>query len=121
MITTEIIKTCKSKLVELKEDLINRAEINPVVADTSNTSGDEVDIGNQILDENQAIELNLLMRKKLLEIEMALHRIDNGQFGVCEVTGEYIEEKRLLAIPWTRLSLEGAEQLEHNNRRYSLR
>jgi DnaK suppressor protein len=45
----------------------------------------------------------------LIEIEFALARIENGQYGVCEETEEFIEHERLLAIPWTRFSIEGAE------------
>jgi len=46
---------------------------------------------------------------ELQEIDQALHRIKQDTFGICEETGAPIEEKRLNAIPWTRLSLEGAE------------
>jgi DnaK suppressor protein len=44
--------------------------------------------------------------------------MENGSYGTCEETGEDIEEKRLLAIPWTRLSLEGAEVREREQKRY---
>ena len=44
----------------------------------------------------------------MLEIEFALSRIENGTYGICEMTEEKIENDRLLAIPWTRLSIEGA-------------
>ncbi|PIR22351.1 MAG: hypothetical protein COV44_08435 [Deltaproteobacteria bacterium CG11_big_fil_rev_8_21_14_0_20_45_16] len=46
---------------------------------------------------------------ELREIDEALGRIKDNTYGVCEETGTPIEEKRLNAIPWTRLSLEGAE------------
>ncbi len=45
----------------------------------------------------------------LLEIDYALARIENGKYGVCEETQELIETERLLALPQTRLSIEGAE------------
>ncbi len=40
-------------------------------------------------------------------------------YGICEETEELIEEDRLLAIPWTRLSIEGAEIRESVNKRYA--
>ena len=38
----------------------------------------------------------------LNEVRLALARIDAGTFGLCEKSGEHIDEKRLEAIPWTR-------------------
>lgn len=40
----------------------------------------------------------------LAEIRDALRRIKKGAYGVCETTGEPIEDRRLAAIPWTRFS-----------------
>ena len=50
---------------------------------------------------------------------MALSRIDSGTYGICEETEEVVEAERLLAIPWTRLSIEGAEIRESLNKRYA--
>jgi len=46
------------------------------------------------------------------EVMDAIRRIENGTYGICEVTGKPIEEKRLQAIPWARYSLEGQQELE---------
>lgn len=40
----------------------------------------------------------------LAEIRDALQRIEKGDYGVCETTGEPISDRRLAAIPWTRFS-----------------
>ena len=44
---------------------------------------------------------------------------DAELFGICEETEEVIEPERLRAIPWTRLSIEGAEIRESVNKRYA--
>ena len=54
-----------------------------------------------------------------MEIEMALGRIERGSYGICEETEEPIELERLLTIPWTRLSIEGAEIRESIRKRYA--
>ena len=59
------------------------------------------------------------LRTQLVEIENALARIENGTFGVCEETEEFIEHDRLRAIPWTRLSIEGAEIRESVNKKFA--
>ena len=63
----------------------------------------------------QEFGLNLLAEEKkiLAEIQRALKRIDEGDFGICEGLDIPIEKKRLEAIPWTRYSLKYAEQLEN--------
>ena len=35
--------------------------------------------------------------------------MESGEYGICEQTGEKIELNRLLSLPWTTLSIEGAE------------
>ncbi|RYZ88543.1 MAG: TraR/DksA family transcriptional regulator, partial [Proteobacteria bacterium] len=59
------------------------------------------------------------MHSQLLEIEYALSRIENGTYGICEETDEAIEVARLFAIPWTRLSIEGAELQEAMLRKFA--
>lgn len=55
------------------------------------------------------IERNL---KKIGEINAAIERIDNGKFGICEETGEFITKERLEMIPWTRYSLKAQKHRE---------
>jgi DnaK suppressor protein len=38
----------------------------------------------------------------LREVRLALARIDAGTFGLCQASGQQIDEKRLEAVPWTR-------------------
>ena len=49
----------------------------------------------------------------LREIEEALQRIEDGEYGICEVTGKAINLERLRAIPTARLSIEAQEQIEN--------
>lgn len=47
--------------------------------------------------------------KSLLQIDAALKRIDNGEFGICLDCEEPIAPKRLAAVPWTAYCLECQE------------
>jgi len=51
-------------------------------------------------------------RETLHEVLDALQRIECGTYGICEITGEPIEAKRLNAIPWARYSCAGQQDLE---------
>ncbi|PIS10586.1 MAG: molecular chaperone DnaK, partial [Bdellovibrio sp. CG10_big_fil_rev_8_21_14_0_10_47_8] len=82
-------------------------------------SGDEIDQTVAQLAEHHFLVSQERVRRQLLEIEFALARIEAGQFGICEETQEPIEIDRLLAIPYTRLSIEGAEIREMSQRKFA--
>lgn len=54
-------------------------------------------------------------RDTLLLIEEALDRMDEGTFGVCQLTGEPIPLARLRLIPWARYRADVQERLEARN------
>lgn len=118
-ITEKVIKECKEKLMKTKMDLLNRVKEAREKLDLGEKGGDEADQTMRLLAEQEMLNLNDRLRSQLLEIESALGRIESGAFGFCEETDEPIEIERLRAIPWTRLSIEGAELRESVNRRYA--
>jgi DnaK suppressor protein len=108
-----VIEICRQKLLSAKSDLLNRMQTHLLDFSERETGGDEVDQSVSQLAENNMFVSHQRMRFQLLEIELALSRIERGNFGICEETDEPIEAQRLLAIPWTRLSIEGAEMREN--------
>ena len=118
----ELAQQCKTKLLEAKSDILNRVReakdsLNKNFDDSK--GGDEGDQTLRALAETEFLNMNERMRKQLVEIELALARIESGNYGICEETEEAIEADRLLAIPWTRLSIEGAEIRESMQKRYA--
>lgn len=118
-ITDQLINECKEKLLTAKSDLLNRVKEARGKLDQFERGGDEADQTMRILAEQEVMSLTERFRSQLLEVESALGRIENGSFGVCEETEELIEAERLKAIPWTRLSIEGAEMRESMTKRYA--
>lgn len=70
------------------------------------------DIGSDNFEQEFSLGLMAEEKKILAEIDMALKRIEEGTYGICEGLGIPIEQTRLEAIPWTRYSLEYARKLE---------
>ena len=70
------------------------------------------------IEEENSIELRIRdrERKMLPRVEAALQRIENGQYGFCEETGEPIGLPRLLARPTTVYSIEAQERHESRQR-----
>ncbi len=114
-----LISECREKLLLIKSDLLNRVKEARGKLDQFERGGDEADQTMRLLAEQEMLTLTDRLRSQLLEIESALGRIENGHFGYCEETDEMIEVERLRAIPWTRLSIEGAEIRESVNKRYA--
>jgi len=67
-------------------------------------------------DRDLVLGLAQFKQEGLYEIDAALERIDDGTYGVCELTGQLIPWKRLEAIPWTRFSLEAEKRFELDTR-----
>jgi DnaK suppressor protein len=55
-------------------------------------------------------------RKLLKKIDHALERIEEGEYGFCEETGEEIGLKRLMARPIATLSIEAQERHERSEK-----
>ncbi|MCI5851136.1 MAG: RNA polymerase-binding protein DksA, partial [Sutterellaceae bacterium] len=73
------------------------------------------------IEEEHAIELRTRdrERKLLKKVQNALKRIDDGEYGWCEETGEPIGVARLLARPTATLSLEAQQRRELKQKMYN--
>lgn len=78
--------------------------------------GDQADQVSRLQEERRYTEQ--IQRDDLLleKVMMALKRMESGEYGICQQTGEEIELNRLYSLPWTTLSIEGAE-IEESERR----
>lgn len=85
--------------------------------DLSGYAQHQADAATDSFDRDFALSLLSSEQDALYEIEEAIKRIRNGSYGRCEVTGEAIPKERLLAVPFTRFSIEGQREFEKNKRR----
>ena len=72
------------------------------------------------IEEEHALELRTRdrERKLLKKVQQSLQKIDNGEYGWCEETGDPIGVARLLARPTATLSLEAQQRRELKQRMY---
>ncbi len=72
------------------------------------------------IEEEHALELRTRdrERKLLKKVQQALQRIDEGEYGYCEETGEPIGLARLLARPTATLSVEAQERRELRQKQF---
>ncbi len=105
------IKHFKEKLEKEKELLISElktvANVNPSNPDDWEAKGSTEDSDhadrNVVADEIGNFENNIAILRNLEvrfgEVKNALAKIEAGKYGICEVSGELIEEDRLEANP----------------------
>lgn len=72
------------------------------------------------IEEEHALELRTRDRERKLikKVQQALARIDSGEYGFCEETGEPIGLQRLLARPTATLSVEAQQRREMRQKQY---
>ena len=103
----------RRKLTILKQDILNSAG-----ATTEHLREDTVVVPDPAdratIEEEHALELRTRdrERKLLKKIEQSIQRIDAGDYGFCDETGEAIGVGRLLARPTATLSLEAQQRRE---------
>lgn len=103
----------RRKLSLLKEDMLaNAGETTEHLREDTVVVPDPAD--RATIEEEHALELRTRdrERKLLKKIEQAIARIDSGDYGYCEETGEAIGVGRLMARPTASLSLEAQQRRE---------
>jgi DnaK suppressor protein len=111
------IEYFRAKLLEWREDLLR--ESRETLASLQSDSLREPDVTDRASSETDwSIELRTRdrQRKLLAKIDAALRRIDEGEYGYCEVTGEPISLARLEARPIATMTLEAQERHERNEK-----
>lgn len=68
--------------------------------------------GSDAYGQSLSLDLAAADRRLIKEIDDALARIDQGTYGICELTGKPIKAERLEELPWARYSIEAARELE---------
>lgn len=76
----------------------------------------QADAGSDAYEKDFALSLLSQEQDALYEIEEALKRIEDGTYGICEMTQQPIPRARLEAIPFARFTVECQSKLERENR-----
>lgn len=104
----------EKKLAKFQEQL---NAVQAQILETTENSGDEhgVDWVDDSTFNNHMEMLNnmaIRQRKYIQDLKNALIRIENKTYGVCVVTGNLINKKRLMAVPTTTKSLEAKHDIQ---------
>jgi DnaK suppressor protein len=102
----------KHRLAQLRDDILKNADQTTEHLRETVIVPDPAD--RATIEEEHALELRTRdrERKLLKKVEQSLQRIESGDYGWCEETGEPIGVPRLLARPTATLSLEAQQRRE---------
>ena len=107
----------RRKLLSWKAELLGETAIT--IEGLQDAARNIPDIADRASEEtDRALELRTRdrQRKLISKIDSALRRIDEGEYGYCEVTGDPISLRRLDARPIATMSLEAQERHERREK-----
>lgn len=107
----------RRKLMTWKSDLMNGSrETIEGLQDSARNVPDLADRASEETDRALELRTRDRQRKLVAKIDAALRRIENGEYGYCEMTGEPISLKRLDARPIATMTLEAQERHERREK-----
>lgn len=92
------VEKAERQLASLEEQLTN-------VAESKGGGGDWIDDSSSNSDIEMLEVMSNRQKKYLIELKNALQRINNKSYGICAITGELIDKRRLMAVLTTTKSL----------------
>lgn len=100
----------KNSIVEESKETLAHLQDGPIQeADMNDRASSETDWGLELRTRDR-------QRKLTSKIDAALRRIDDGEYGYCQVTGEPISLDRLKARPIATMTVEAQEAHERNEK-----
>jgi len=105
------------EIVNLKGDSLNKS-LKDASGDLSGYSIHMADMATDLYDREFSLELAEGERKRLYEIDDAINRVDNGEYGICTECGEAIPKGRLKAMPQAECCIKCREEAEKNEKNH---
>ena len=110
----------KKKLLKMKAAILNGGLLRSTedLHTSTDDLSDEADLATSVI--NQQVSFNIRDREieKIRLIDMALERIEDGSYGVCDDCSEEISDKRLENQPWTDVCIVHAEEREREQQKF---
>jgi len=119
--TENKIKYTDKELQEFKEIILKKIEIanedliliRSAYMNNSNNGTDDTsptfkafEEGSETMSKESNVKLAIRQEKFIRDLQNALLRIENKNYGICRVTGKLIQKERLKLVPHATLSIE---------------
>lgn len=112
---TEIAKF-KQRLEEMRKQLTQSLKGSTAEVKTPDEatgySQHQADQGTDDFDRTISLEVTSREYNILRQIERALEKVNDGTYGICDISGEEIPLARLEAVPYATMTVKAQEKLE---------
>ncbi len=107
----------RERLLSQRQDLLDLYKHDLKIGQESSdeASEDLVDRANNAYQREFMLKLSVSERSLLRQVEGALERLDQGEYGVCAHCRDPIGAKRLQAVPWARYCVDCQEKEERGS------
>lgn len=106
----------KKQLEELRQKLVGSLQTNAQEIkkpdEATGYSQHHADQGTDDYDRKLNLELTEQEFTLLRQIDRALEKVQEGTYGICDISGEEIPKARLEAMPYALTTVKAQEQLE---------
>lgn len=110
------IEKFKERLLEMRAHLTHTLEGTTREVKTPDEatgySQHQADQGTDDFNRTISLEVTTKEYELLRQIERALEKMEEGTFGICDITNEEIPVARLEAIPYATMTVKAQEQFE---------
>ena len=96
------------EISSISRDSLSQTERDPSLSDQGTDTFDREFALNQLSSEQDV----------LFEIDEAIRRLENGSYGICEMSGDPINIERLQALPYVRYSITAQSEIEKGRTTY---
>jgi len=104
----------RKRLILLRQEALGQsASLRTNALEHTDDRGSEDDDGSDAFLRLQNLSQVNSQNKVIQKIDEALHRIDEGSYGICEVCGQLIRKPRLLNLPFVHTCMECQNQMEN--------
>lgn len=112
----EEIEKFKKELLKMRKHLTASVQgVKEEVKSLDESKGysqHQADEGTDDFGRTISLELTNKEFSVLRQIDRALEKIEEGTYGICDITGKEIPKKRLEAIPYATMTVEAQEKME---------
>ncbi len=100
----------RKEAAHLKEEIAHQE----VLAQDHPTSGNHMaDDASEVFEQTKNLALKRHLERKLEQVELAIHRVEKGTYGVCDKCGRPISPERLQALPYATMCVDCARSVSH--------
>ena len=108
------LRIAKEKLLQMRREVMNEVQENSAAArelDQSNMP-DLADMSSNAYSREMLLNLSDAQHRKLKDLDAALERLENNEYGICVGCSEEIAPRRMEVRPFSRYCIECKTDIE---------